>query len=137
MSQPIIQKQDNTPILQFSVLCDGIAKTTNNKLILIGAFNRAKPKIINQFFIVNRWIYGKGTFKQKIIVKNPRLENVTSTQDLEFTLKEEFQSTDIIEGFVNTNLEQEGIYWIEIYLENKLVISYPLPVHNINNNLKT
>ena len=123
-------EEKSKPILQFSVLCDGVAKQ-GNKPVFIGVFsNFVRTGVIAQFFIANRWIYGKGTFKQKTVIKNPDLKKtIAEIPDQEFILKEEINGADIVNGFVNTNFEKPGVYWVEIYLDDKLVMSYPLPVY--------
>ncbi|OGK64563.1 hypothetical protein A2209_01820 [Candidatus Roizmanbacteria bacterium RIFOXYA1_FULL_41_12] len=123
-------EEKSKPILQFSVLCDGVAKQ-GNKPVFIGVFsNFVRTGVIAQFFIVNRWIYGKGTFKQKIAIKDPDLQKtIAEIPDQEFILKEEINSADIVNGFVNVNFEKPGVYWVEISLDNKLLMSYPLPVY--------
>ena len=128
-TQPAVEEKSK-PILQFSVLCDGVAKQ-GNKPVFIGVFsNFVRTGVIAQFFIANRWIYGKGTFKQKIAIKDPDLnKTIAEIPDQEFVLKEEINSADIVNGFVNINFEKPGVYWVEISLDNELLMSYPLPVY--------
>jgi len=123
--------EKSKPILQFSVLCTGIAQEQDGKVVFIGVFcNFLRTGIIPQFFIVNRWVYGKGTFKQKIAIKDPDLQKtIVEITDQEFVLKEETSCADIVKGFVNVNFEKSGVYWVEILLDNELVMSYPLPVY--------
>jgi hypothetical protein len=128
-SQPETTEK-NKPILQFSVLCDGVAKQ-GNKPVFIGVFsNFVRTGVIAQFFIANRWIYGKGTFKQKIAIKDPDLQKtVAEIPDQEFVLKEEINDANIVNGFVNVNFEKPGVYWVEVSIDDELIMSYPLPVY--------
>jgi hypothetical protein len=128
-TQPAAEEKSK-PILQFSVLCDGVAKQ-GNKPVFIGVFsNFVRTGVIAQFFIANRWIYGKGTFKQKIAIKDPDLsKTVAEIPDQEFVLKEEINGVDIVNGFVNVNFEKAGVYWVEISIDDELVMSYPLLVY--------
>ena len=82
--QEITEK--SKPILQFSVLCDGIAQGQGGKPVFIRVFsNFVRTGIIAQFFIVNRWVYGKGTFKQKIVIEDPDLQKtIAEIPDQEF-----------------------------------------------------
>lgn len=125
----IAKTETSKPILQFSVLCDGVANQ-GNKPVFIGVFsNFVRTGVIAQFFIANRWIYGKGTFKQKTTIKDPDLKKVVAEiPDQEFILKEEINGADIVNGFVNVNFEKPGVYWVEISLDGELVMSYPIPV---------
>lgn len=123
-------EETNKPVLQFSVLCDGVAKGPGNKPVLIGVFNNfVRTGVIPQFFIVNRWIYGKGTFKQKIAIKDPDLaKSVAEVADQEFTLPDETTPVDLLSGFVNVNFEKSGVHWVEVSIDGEVVLSYPLPV---------
>ena len=128
--QPAAEEK-NKPILQFSVLCDGVAKGQGGKPVFIGIFdNFVRIGVIPQFFIANRWIYGKGKFKQKIAIKDPELiKSIAEVADQEFVLQNETSPANIISGLVNVNFEKAGAYWVEIYLDAELVMSYPLPVY--------
>ena len=128
-TQPTVQEKSK-PILQFSVLCDGVAKQ-GNKPVFIGVFsNFVRTGVIPQFFIVNRWIYGKGTFKQKVVIKDPDLtKTIAEIPEQEFALQNEVNGADLVLGFVNVNFEKGGVYWVEITLDGELVMSYPLPVY--------
>jgi hypothetical protein len=120
----------STPILQFSVLCDAVGKDPSGKFVFSGVFNGLKkPNIVPQFFIVNRYIYGEGEFKEKIRIKSPDLKKtVVEIEEHKFTLQSEISAFDAVMGFVNVNFEEAGIYWVEVLLDNELVLSYPLPV---------
>ena len=124
-------EKTSKPVLQFSVLCDGVAKGQAGKPVFIGVFdNFVRTGVIAQFFIVNRWIYGKGKFKQKIDIKDPELnKNVVEIADQEFDLLSETSPANIITALVNAKFEKPGVYWVEVYLNNELVMSYPLPVY--------
>ena len=128
----LISEEKSKPILQFSVLCDGVARSQGNKPVFIGVFdNLVKTGVIPQFFIANRWIYGKGTFKQKICIKDPELKKtVAEIDEQEFTLQSETSIANFISGFVNVNFEVSGVYWVETMLDGELVMSYPLPVYD-------
>lgn len=123
--------EKSKPILQFSVLCDGVARGQGNKPVFIGVFsNFVRTGLIPQFFIVNRWVYGKGTFKQKVVIKDPDLmKAIAEIPEQEFILQNETNRADLVLGFVNVNFEKGGVYWVEITLDGELVMSYPLPVY--------
>lgn len=126
----LVKKESSKPILQFSVLCDGIAQQAN-KPVFIGVFSSImRVGVIPQFFIVNRWVYGVGTFKQKIAIKDPDLKKtISEVPEQEFSLEKEINGADIVNGFVNINFEKSGVYWVEIMLDKELIMSYPLPVY--------
>jgi hypothetical protein len=119
------------PILQFSVLCDGIAtpQEVNNKPVFIGVFSSLlRPMIIPQFFIANRWINGLGEHAQIIKILDPELKEIASAGEQKFTLPSKVSPADIFNAFVNLNFPKAGVYWIKIELDGKIAMSYPLPV---------
>ncbi|MBI5412828.1 hypothetical protein HZA42_00590 [Candidatus Peregrinibacteria bacterium] len=124
-------EEKSKPILQFSVLCDGVAKGQGGKPVFIGIFdNFVRTGVIPQFFIANRWTYGKGKFNQKIEIKNPELDkSIAEVANQEFILQNETSPANIISGFVNVNFEKAGVHWVQIFLDDELVMSYPLPVY--------
>lgn len=129
-----MNKEENKieePILQFSVLCDGIAtpQEIGNKPVFIGVFNSLlKPMIVPQFFIANRWINGIGEHSQSIKILDPSLKEIAKTENQKFVLATKVNSADLFSAFVNLNFSTPGVYWIKIDLDNKLAMSYPFPV---------
>ena len=124
--------EKNKPVLQFSVLCDGVA-SPDTKAVFIGVFSSfIRPGNMAPFFVVNRWIYGKGDFRQKVAIKTPDLKHVIhEAPERKFSLKEEFGAHNIVNGFVNVNFEKPGVYWVEVSLDDEVVMSYPLPVYDL------
>ena len=126
-----MENRTEKPILQFSVLCDGVAtpKEIGNKPVLIGIFSSLlRPLILPQFFIFNRWISGLGDHTQIIRILDPDLNEITKTEEQKFSLPSKVISADLINGFVNLNFSRAGVYWIKVELDSKLAMSYPLPV---------
>jgi len=129
-----MNKEENKterPIIQFSVLCDGVAtpQEINNKPVFIGVFSRLlKPMTIPQFFIANRWISGVGEHSQTIKILDPELKEIAKTQPQKFNLGSKVDSVDLLNAFVNLNFSKAGVYWIKIELDDKIAMSYPLPV---------
>ena len=129
-----MNKEENKterPIIQFSVLCDGVAtpQEINNKPVFIGVFSRLlKPMTIPQFFIANRWISGIGEHSQTIKILDPELKELAKTEAQKFNLGSKVESADLLNAFVNLNFSKAGVYWIKIELDDKIAMSYPLPV---------
>lgn len=119
------------PILQFSVMCDGIAtpKEMGNKPVFIGVFSSLlRPMTVPQFFIANRWISGLGEHTQVIKILDPDLKEITKTAAQKFVLASKVASADVVNAFVNLNFPKAGVYWIKIELDEKTAMSYPFPV---------
>ena len=122
------------PNLQFSVLCDDVRREDNGKFILVGLFeaiNMKKfPGTHPTLFVVNRWCKGAGTFTQKIRIVNFKDNSIIFHMD-----EQAFDLTDIdgyhtiISRFNNIAFPNSGKYWVEVLLDNELVINYPIIVN--------
>jgi len=119
------------PILQFSVPCDGIAKSQNNKPVFVGIFSSIlRPSVIPQFFVANRWVNGIGEFEQVIKILDPELKEIAKSELQKFKLDSKAKAADLFSGFINMSFNKSGVYWIVIELNNDVAMSYPLPVFN-------
>lgn len=129
-----MNKEENKierPIVQFSVLCDGIAtpQEMRGKPVFIGIFSQLlRPMTIPQFFIANRWISGLGEHTQIIKILDPELKEIAKTNAQKFNLKSKVESADLVNAFVNLNFPKAGVYWVKIELDDKIAMSYPIPV---------
>lgn len=131
MKKKKLKNVTEQPILQFSVLCDGIAtpEEMNKKPVFIGVFSSLlKPMVIPQFFVVNRWINGLGEHEQTIRIMDPDLKEIANTGKQKFLLASKVNSADIFFGFVNLNFSKAGVYWIKVEINGKTAMAYPLPV---------
>lgn len=118
------------PILQFSVLCDSVAHGPDGKAVFLGVFESFKrPVVVPQFAICNRWINGQGRFKQKTRLLNPKLELLVETPYLEFELANRVTVANFQQMLTNVNFSQPGVYWVEVWLNEERVLSYPVPVY--------
>lgn len=119
------------PILQFSILCDGVATPPEmgNKPVFIGVFNSLmRPMTIPQFFIANRWINGLGEHSQIIRILDPDLKEIAKLEEQKFSLLSKVNPADIFSAFVNMNFQKAGVYWVKVELDGKTAMSYPLTV---------
>ena len=119
------------PNLQFSVLCDDVRREDNGKFMLIGLFEAINAKKFPAthpvLFVVNRWCKGSGTFTQKIRIVNPK-DNSTifQTEEQAFELADIDRHHTLISRFNNVAFPGPGKYWVEVLLDNELVINYPI-----------
>lgn len=117
------------PLLQFSVNCDGVGQDESGKLVLVGIFEFFKqPATVPQFFIVNRWTRGSGTFKQNVRILRPDRDLLVEAEEVEFTLSHPTARHTIASGFVNQNFPDPGVYWVEVSLDDELELAWPLLV---------
>ncbi len=119
------------PNLQFSVLCDDVRREDNGKFMLLGLFEAINtpqfPVTHGTLFVVNRWCKGEGTFTQKIRIASS-LDGavVFQTQEQPFELKEIDAHHTLISRFNSLVFPRPGKYWVEVFLDNELVLNYPL-----------
>ena len=119
------------PNLQFSVLCDDVRREDNGKLILLGLFEvigaKRYPAVHPKLFVVNRWCKGEGTFKQKIrIINSKDNQRLIETDPQDFTLKDIDSQHTLISEFTNVKFPQAGKYWVEVFLNDELILNYPV-----------
>lgn len=119
------------PNLQFSVICDDVRREDNGKLILLGLFEVVGapkyPAIHSRLFVINRWCKGEGQFSQKIRIAGSRDNSmVLQTEPQPFCLKDIDSNHTLISEFNNVKFPEPGKYWVEVFLDNQLVLNYPL-----------
>jgi len=119
------------PDLQFSVLCDDVRREENGKFILIGLFEainaRKFPATHATLFVVNRWCKGEGTFTQRIRIINPKDKSVVfHTDNQVFELGDIDRHHTLVSRFSNLVFPEAGKYWVDILLDNELILNYPL-----------
>ena len=122
---------DIKPNLQFSVVCDDVRREDNGKFMLLGIFEainaREFPARHHTLFVANRWCKGEGTFTQKIrIVSTKDKSIIFQTEDQPFQLTDIDSHHTIISRFNNLLFPDVGKYWVEIFLNNELILNYPI-----------
>jgi len=119
------------PDLQASLLCDDVRQERNGKFILIGIFDglavQKLPTRFHRICVVNRWCCGQGNFKQKTRIIGPDGNvAIAEGKEIDVKLANPHQTATSIEVFMNTPFEKDGVYWIEVLLDDQLRLRYPL-----------
>ena len=119
------------PDLQFSVLCDDVRRETNGKLMLLGLFEAINatefPATHPTLYVVNRWCKGEGEFIQLIRIVNFRNKDIVfQTDEQTFELTDIDSHHTLISQFNNITFKEPGKYWVEVLLDGKLIINYPM-----------
>lgn len=118
------------PTLLFSVLCDDVRREDNGKFILIGLFEtigaKKFPAIHPTLYIMNCWISGLGTFKQRsrLIGKDGNI--LAEDDETTFELKDLKVKHRVIARFNNLKFDIPGEYSVEVLLNGELKVRYPL-----------
>jgi hypothetical protein len=123
------------PTLLFSVLCDDVRREDNGKFILIGLFEtigaKKFPAIHPTLYIMNCWISGLGTFKQRsrIIGKDGNI--LAEDDETTFELKDLKVKHRVIARFNNLKFDMPGEYSVEVLLNGELKVRYPLLIKTL------
>ncbi|MCU0857266.1 MAG: hypothetical protein MUC65_02535 [Pontiellaceae bacterium] len=125
-----------TPDLQSSLICDDVRQESNGKFMLIGLFDAINtdqiPITFSKLCIVTRWCSGEGIFTQRTRIVYPdQVTVLTEGQQVQANLPNEEASATSVEVFLNTTFPKPGTYWVEIRLDDKLKIRYPLRVNQL------
>ena len=123
------------PDLQSSLICDDVRQERNGKFILIGLFDglavQNLPTRFPKICVVNRWCCGEGEFIQKTRLISPDGRTIAEGRDVPIRLASTEQTATSVEIFINTALETEGTYWVEVLLDSALKIRYPLTLRKV------
>jgi hypothetical protein len=122
-----------SPDLQSCVLCDDVRREHNGKFILIGLFDSLGvpnvPVTYPRICLATRWCSGEGEFLQSSrILKPDRSTPLLEGKQIPVNLKNDLHTSTNVEFFLNVKFEEAGVYWVEVYLDDHLKISYPLQV---------
>ncbi len=119
------------PNCQASVLCEDIRREITGMQTLVGVINAVPaPQIPIGFLklcLWTRWCNGVGEFKQTAKLLAPD-EKVIGESSVTFRLKEMDSMATNVNLFTNIQFKTLGTYHIEVYLDDQLIIRYPLPV---------
>jgi len=121
------------PALQFSVMCLDLVEEERKPPTLQYLFYELPfpnlPFQMDRFHVINCWSNGQGQFKQSVKIMNPaRTKVFIETGEQNFTLEDPYTPQLMINVFADLRFEQEGHYWVQSFLNDKLVLEYPLTV---------
>lgn len=124
------------PTLQFSILCDDIRREDNGKFMFLGLFETIGglkfPLKHNRLYVANRWCKGVGSFIEKIrIVDEENNKPLIQSKENPFELKGIDHYHTSINRFDGIVFPIAGKYFMEILLDDDLVISYPIILRQI------
>lgn len=125
-----------SPDLQSCVLCDDVRREQNGKFILIGLFDAlGVPKLpvtYPRVCLTTRWCSGQGEFIQSSrILKPDRATVLLEGKEIPVRLKDDLHTATNVEFFMNVKFEEAGVYWVEIKLDDRLRLTFPLRVAQI------
>lgn len=125
------EPKTRVPHLQFSVPCLEVKEPPQGPPDFLSIFYELPlPQFPfkTDFEIANCWSYGLGKFQQEVKVLKPNRAVHLSSGKQTFELHSTsvpFMAINQFEGIV---FERPGLYWIEVDLQGKPVLTYPLNV---------
>lgn len=79
------------------------------------------------FFITNCWVRGEGTFEQRVLIRCGK-EVIVDTAPRPFELENQSLPYIAVTFVQGVEFKNEGEHEVEVYLGEKLVMSYPLRI---------
>ena len=120
------------PDLQCSLLCEDVRQEVNGNLLLIGvtSFLRVpqEPITANRLGFFNRWTAGFGTFTETVRLLAPDQKTVLRKKDAKFGLQDPAHNATNFSVLNDVDFHQDGIYFIEVLVDDVMKIRYPLPI---------
>ena len=130
MEQPIL------PFAQSLILCDGYEVRDEEKIDLIGTFDKIQathyPHIHESFGVIARLTGGRGTITTFVDIRVARtLELVQCTASKQFTIPTRDTVVLLVNGFEDISFSRPGIYLVELYCENTPIADFRLLLEQV------
>ena len=121
------------PDLVYSVLCDDVRQEVNGKFIFIGVFQniwvQGLPAVHHRLCIANSWYNGNGEFQARSTIVAPdRKSRIIESVPVKIVLTDANRGSIVVNFFQNVRFGEEGLYWVEVGLDDALVARYPFRV---------
>ncbi len=123
------------PSLQFSIpflnLPDNGKKPPTFEYIFFELPSAEFPFKIDKFYIANGWCSGKGRYNQVMKIVRPNGTTLVNTGGQIVELKSADEPFMILNNLQDIEFSEPGIYKIQIFLDDELVLEYPLPIRQL------
>ncbi|MEM6820374.1 MAG: hypothetical protein AAF558_00335 [Verrucomicrobiota bacterium] len=124
------------PDLQCALICEDVRLEVAGGNTLVGVINTIPapqlPIRLMKICVFTRWCSGEGSFDQttRVLALD---ESVLSQTKTEFHLASEENHATNVAVFGGVEFTEEGAYPVEIYLNEELILRFPLQVVVANN----
>ena len=123
------------PSLNFTIICDDIRQEVGGKISLMGLFEDIYatkfPAIHPRLAIITEWSDGSGEFDIRSRILSPDRKTVVRETASRIKLNGmNFRHRDV-SVHLNIDFKGPGSYWIENYLDDELINSFPLKVVHV------
>ncbi len=121
------------PMLQYVIMCDDVAiYQDSNKVAILGVFEQIYvekfPAVHPKLWLLSRFADGVGSYDAQSKILNPDGKVIFESEKVNFKLKDNVVSYNINGQLVGLPLDVEGKYWVETYLDDKLLNRIPFQV---------
>ncbi|MCG3778147.1 MAG: hypothetical protein JW388_0855 [Nitrospira sp.] len=120
------------PDLQSSLLCDDIRQEISGNFILLGVISVIRvgqlPVTALRICVFNRWAAGIGKFTEKTRLYAPDQTTILRESKMTFELTDPTHNATNAAVFPQVEFKSDGVYYIEISVDEVMKIRYPLPV---------
>lgn len=125
------------PSLQFSVMCLDLIEEERKPPTFQYLFYELPfphlPFRMDRFHVINCWSNGEGQYKQEVKILVPsRKEVFIKTGEQTFNLEDPFTPQLMINVFADLEFKEQGHYWVQTFLNEKVVLEYPLTVRLVD-----
>lgn len=123
------------PDLQTCLLCEDVRQEANGSFLLVGVLGGlavpALPVTAQKLLLFTRWCCGVGRFRLAHRFLLPDNTSVIAASQSLLELRNAEDHLTQVTVFANVQFQQEGVYWVEVSLDNALKLRFPFPVRKV------
>lgn len=120
------------PDLQCSLLCEDVRQETSGNFIVVGIIGYINvpqlPVTAYKLCVFNRWTAGIGQFTESVRLIGPDSTTVLRQSQVKFQLQDPSHNATNVTLFGQVKIEQAGIYYMEVLVDEVMKIRFPIPV---------
>lgn len=118
--------------MQCSLVCEDVRQEINGNFILAGVVSLIRvpklPVTAFRLFVFNRWTAGVGRFLEAVRLVGPDQATVLRKGQTQFALENPAQNMTNVTLFAQVQFAAQGVYFIEVLVDDVMKLRYPLPV---------
>lgn len=113
-------------------MCEDVRQETSGNFIVIGIIAQVNvpqlPVTAFKLCIFNRWTAGIGQFTESVRFIAPDSSTVLRQSQVKFQLQDPSHNATNVTLFGQVKIEQAGIYYLEVLVDDVMKIRFPIPV---------
>jgi hypothetical protein len=129
---------NQVPTLQASVICEDVRQEVNGMQSLVGVLSvipaANAPIGVLKLCVWSRWTNGLGKFKQTARILAPDGKTVVVEAAVDFELQNANAQATNVHFFAGVQFKEFGLYHVELSLDGKVAIRYPVAIVKVNQN---